>query len=172
MIVTDASPLIVMAKLQRLELLNDLHGDVLIGPVVKRETVDAGRIVSAQGVEQIEAALERGWLRMVSLTAEEESGVMQRLTRSSGLGPGESESIALAGVRRLRLIVDDKQARNVVAAAGIEHVGTAGTLLDAYLRHRIDMDELEIALGDLSQVLWLSPAVVAEVLRLAREATR
>ena len=112
MIVTDASPLIVMAKLQRLQLLNDLHGDVLIGPVVKRETVDAGRIVSAWGVEQIEAALERGWLRKVSLTAEE-SGVMQRLTRGSGLGPGEAESIALAGVRRLRLIVDDKQARGV-----------------------------------------------------------
>ena len=54
----------------------------------------------------------------------------------------------------------------------IEHVGIAGTLLQAYLRRRFDMDELEAALGDLSQVLWLSPAVVAEVLRLAREATR
>ena len=171
MSVTDASPLIVMAKLERLQLLNDLHGDVLIGPVVKRETVDAGRIVSAWGVEQIEAALDLGWLRMVSLTAEE-SGMMQRLTRSSGLGPGEAESIALAAMRRLRLIVDDKQARNVAAAVGIEHVGTAGTLLEAYLRRRFDMDELEAALADLSQVLWLSPAVVAEVLRLAREATR
>ena len=171
MSVTDASPLIVMAKLERLQLLNDLHGDVLIGPVVKRETVDAGRIVSAWGVEQIEAALDLGWLRMVSLTAEE-SGMMQRLTRSSGLGPGEAESIALAAMRRLRLNVDDKQARNVAAAVGIEHVGTAGTLLEAYLRRRFDMDELEAALADLSQVLWLSPAVVAEVLRLAREATR
>ena len=146
-------------------------GEVLIGPAVKRETVDAGKIVRAWGVEQIEAALERGWLRVVGLTAEE-SGVMRRLTTSSGLGPGEAESIALAGVRRLRLIVDDKQARSVAAAAGIEHVGAAGTLLQAYLRRRFDMDELEAALGDLSQVLWLSPAVVAEVLRLAREATR
>lgn len=171
MIVTDASPLIVMAKVQRLRLLNDLHGDVWIGPVVKGETVDAGRIVSARGVEQIEAAIERGWLRIVNLTAEE-SGMMRRLTRSSGLGPGEAESIALAAVRRLRLVVDDKQARSVAAAAGIEHVGTAGTLLEAYLRRRFGMDELEAALADLSQVLWLSPAVVAEVLRLAREATR
>ena len=94
------------------------------------------------------------------------------LTRSSGLGSGEAESIALAGVRRLRLIVDDKQARSVAAAAGIEHVGTAGILLEAYLRGRYDMDGLEAALGDLSRVLWLSPAVVAEVLRLAREAMR
>ncbi len=171
MIVTDASPLIVMAKLQRLQLLNDLHGDVLIGPVVKRETVDAGRIVSAWGVEQIEAALERGWLRVASLT-DEESGMMRRLTRSTGLDPGEAESIALAGVRHLRLIVDDKQARSVAAAAGIEHVGTAGTLLEAYLHSRMGMDELEAALADLSRVLWLSPAVVAEILRLARETTR
>ena len=117
------------------------------------------------------SGLARGWLRMVSLTAEE-SGMMQRLTRSSGLGPGEAESIALAAVRRLRLIVDDKQARSVAAAIGIEHVGTAGTLLEAYLHRRFGMDELEAALADLSQVLWLSPAVVAEVLRIAREATR
>ena len=171
MIVTDASPLIVMAKLQRLQLLNDLHGEVLIGPVVKRETVDAGKVVSAWGVEQIEAALERGWLRTVSLTAAE-SAVMQRLTRGSGLGSGEAESIALAAARHLRLIVDDKQARGAAAAAGIEHVGTAGTLLDAYLRGRFGMDELEAALGDLSRVLWLSPTVVAEVLRVAREAIR
>ena len=35
MIAADASPLIVLAKLQRLGLLNDLYGEVLIGPVVK-----------------------------------------------------------------------------------------------------------------------------------------
>ena len=35
MIVADASPLIVLAKLQHLELLNDLYGEVLMGSVVK-----------------------------------------------------------------------------------------------------------------------------------------
>ena len=97
---------------------------------------------------------------------------MQRLTRRSRLDQGEAESIALASVRDLRLIVDDKEARNVAAVAGVEHVGTAGALLEAHLRQCLDLGELEATLRDLSQILWISPAVVAEVLRLAREANR
>ena len=171
MIVADASPLIVLAKLQRLELLNDLYGEVLIGPVVKAETIDTGQAVRAQGVEQLEAALAAGWLQTVHLTAQER-GLMQRLTRRSRLDQGEAEAIALASVRDLRLIVDDKEARNVAAVAGVEYVGTAGALLEAHLRQCLDLGELEAILRDLSQILWISPAVVAEVLRLAREANR
>lgn len=167
-IVADASPLIVLAKLQRLGLLNELYGEVLIGPVVKAETVDTGKTVRALGMAQLEAALEDGWLQTVRLTAEERI-LMQRLTSRSRLDQGEAESIALASVRDLRLIVDDKEARSVAAAAGVEHLGTAGALLEAYLRQCLDLGTLGATLRDLSQVLWLSPAVVAEVLRLARE---
>lgn len=171
MIVADASPLIVLAKLRRLSLLHDLYGDVVIGPVVKAETLDAGRVVRARGVEELEAALEDGWIQMVRLTAAE-SARMQRLMNRSRLGAGEAESIALAGVRVLRLIVDDKEAWNVAAVQGVEHVGTTGVLLHAYRREHLDLGELETTLRDLSQILWLSPVVVAEVLRLAREAVQ
>ena len=170
-VVTDASPLIALAKLRRLRLLNDLYGVVLICPAVESETIDAGRAVHARGVEQIETALEDGWLRLARLSAHERD-MTQRLTRRSRLGRGEAESIALASARRLRLIVDDKEARSVAAAARVEHLGTAGTLLEAHLRQRLDFGELETALSDLADVLWLSPAVVVEVLRLAREEKR
>ena len=171
MIVTDVSPLIVLAKLRRLQLLHDLYGEVLIGPVVKAETIDAGKAVRAQGVEQIEVALEEGWLQVVDLTAEEHR-LEQRLTTRSRLDRGEAESIALASARRLRLIVDDKEARSVALATGTGHVGTAGALLEGYMRRRLELEELNAALGDLCRVLWLSPAVVVEILRLARETKR
>ena len=171
MIVADASPLIVLARLQHLRLLNDLYGEVLMGPVVKTETIDSGKAVRARGVEQLETALEDGWLKTVRLTAQER-GLMQRLTRRSRLDRGEAESITLAGGRGLRLIVDDKEGRSMAAVAGVEHVGTVGVVLEAYLRRHLDLGELETVLRDLGQILWLSPAVVAEVLRLAREEKR
>jgi predicted nucleic acid-binding protein len=68
------------------------------------------------------------------------------------------------------LIVDDKEARSVAVATGVKIVGTAGVLLEAYLGAHLDLEELEAVLQDLVQVLWISPAVVAELLRLAREA--
>ena len=171
MIVADASPLIVLAKLQHLGLLNDLYGAVLMGSVVKAETIDAGRTVHAAGVEQLEVAMEDGWLQTVRLTVEERD-LMQRLTERSRLHQGEAEAISLASVRGLRLIVDDKEARSVAAASEVEHLGTAGALLEAYLRQHLDLGELEVTLRNLCQILWLSPAVVAEILRLAREAKR
>ena len=51
MLLADASSLIVLAKLRRLELLYDLYGKVLIGPVVKAETIEAGHAIRARGVE-------------------------------------------------------------------------------------------------------------------------
>lgn len=169
MIVADASPLIVLSKLKRLRLLNDLYGEVLMGPAVKAETIDSGKAVCAPGVEQLEVALEGGWLRTVRLAARER-GLMQRLMRRSRLDRGEAESIALASIRGLRLIVDDKEGRSVAVGSRVEHVGTVGVVLQAYLQRHLDLGELEATVRDLGRILWLSPAVVVEVLRLAREA--
>ena len=142
---------------------------MLLGPVVKTETIDSGRDVRAEGVEQIEAAVEDGWLGVESLTPEEES-LMKRMHRRSGLDGGEPESLALASARGLRLIVDDKEVRQAAKAAGVDHLGTIGALLQAHLRGHVDLQELETAIRDAIRTLWISPSVVLKVLRLAREA--
>ena len=171
MIVADASPLIALAKMQRLGLLKALYDEVVIGPVVKSETIDAGRAIAADGVEQIEAAVEDGWLRIVRLTPKER-GLRQRLIRRSRLHRGEAESIALASLRDSMLIVDDKEARSIAVTLNVKHLGSAGVLLEAYVRDRLSLSELEVAVRELSKVVWLSPAVVAEILRRAREVDR
>lgn len=168
MVVADASPLIVLAWIRRL-VLTAVYGEVLIGPIVKTEAIDSGRSVQAEGVEQLEAAVDEGWLCIDGLTPEEEA-LKERMDRRSRLDRGESESLALATVRGLRLIVDDKEARHVAEAAGVEHLGTMGALLEAYMRGYLDLPDLETTIRDASRTLWISPSVVLEVLRLAREA--
>ena len=95
---------------------------------------------------------------------------MRRILRSTRLDEGEAESLSLAHGRKLALIVVDKQARALAETLGIAYLGTAGVLLSAYLREHISLEELEEAVRDLSRVMWLSPSVVAEILRVAREA--
>jgi len=170
-LVADASVLIALAKMQRLDLLRNLYGEILMGPVVKTEVVDQGRQVGARGVEQVEKALEDGWLKTVRLTATERRG-MEGLLKTAKLDDGEAESLALAQARMLTLIVDDKEARALVAALGVSYLGTAGVLLEAFLRGRLSLEQLENAVQSLSRVIWLSPAVVAEILKRAREAKR
>ena len=171
MTAADATPLIALARIGRLDLLQDLYEHVLIGPVVKAETIDAGRAVRVLGVEQIEAAVDAGWLRVADPT-DAEADLAQRLSQRSRLHEGEAECIALAHVRKLPLIADDKEARSVAGILGVPLAGTATVLLQAYLRRSFGLDSLEKALRDLGETLWLSPSVVAEIMRRARKAKR
>lgn len=171
MTVADATPLIALARIHRIELLRDLYEQVLIGAVVEAEAIDAGGAARAHGVEQLEAAVDAGWLAVATAT-HAENDFAQRLSRRSRLHPGEAESVALARVRELPLVADDKEARNVAKTLGVPLIGTPGVLLQAYLRRSFGLDSLEKALRELGETLWLSPSVVAEILRRARKAKR
>lgn len=171
MIVTDASTLITLSKIGRLGLLKEVYGEVVIGPVVKAEVVDKGKAVSAPGVEQVERAMEEGWIRMAKPNARERR-MSQRLLRSTKLDEGEAEALALAQSRRLTLIIDDKEARTMAAILGIEYLGTAGVVMEAYIRGMISLEELEESVREVSKVMWLSPEVVADILKRAKEVRR
>ena len=171
MTVADATPLIALARIQRLELLRDLYEQVLIGSVVKAETIDAGSAARALGVEQLESAVDAGWLG-VATANDIENDLTRRLSRRSRMHRSEAESVALASVRELPLLADDKEARSVARTLGVPLIGTAGVLLQAYMRRSFGLDSLEKALRDLGETMWLSPSVVAEVLRRARKAKR
>lgn len=171
MVIVDASPLIALAKMQRLALLAAVYGDVGIAPAVKRETLDEGRRIAAPGVNLIELALEERSISVLRLTVREKSAA-ERIVNSSRLHAGEAESLALARSRKALVMLDDREARMLASAQGVSCVGTAGFLLEAFGAGRMNVGELEDAVLELSRTIWLSPAVVAEILKRAKEAKR
>jgi predicted nucleic acid-binding protein len=171
LILADASPLIALAKIGRLALLRDVYGDIAIGPSVKREVVERGRRVDAPGIRQVEAGLQAQWMREVQPTAQE-TQLAQQLLQSTRLGEGEAESLALAQSPLLPVVLDDKEARVMAEAMGVQYVGTAGVLLAAFVKGHLTYDELATAVRDLGTVLWLAPDIVAEIQRRAREFER
>jgi len=168
MIIADASALIALAKMSTLDLLNLVYGDVLIGPQVKAETVDAGKPIAARGVERIEKAIDDGWLQVARLSRREKA-IANSIVSKGGLGAGEAESIALAGSRKLMVIIDDRAARSFAEIMGVTFLGTAGMLFHAFVKKHLTLTELEDAIEALSHTIWLAPTVVAEVLKKARE---
>lgn len=132
-IVADSSVLIAFAKMQKLGLLKRLYDEVLVGPAVKSETVDAGKVISAAGVHHIEKALADGWIRVARPSGRVRKLIKEILSKSR-LDLGEAESIALAAVHKLPVILDDKEARGFADALGIEFLGTAAVLLLAFNR--------------------------------------
>ncbi len=171
MIIADASVLIALAKMRRLDLLKLVYGDVLIGPQVKAETVDAGKRISAPGVERIEKALDDGWLQVARLSSKEKN-TANSIVSKGGLDAGEAQSIALASSRKRMVIIDDRAARAFAEVMEVAFLGTAGMLFQGFAREHLTLAELEDAVEELSKTIWLAPAVVAEVLKKAREAER
>ena len=74
--------------------------------------------------------------------------------------------------RGLPVVIDDKEARSVAGALGLDYRGTAGVLLEAFLLRRLTHSDLEDAVATLARVMWLSPSVVATILKTAREEKR
>lgn len=123
-VISDASPLIALAAVDRLDLLPRMFGHVLIPPAVYDE-VFGGRSNVVQLPE---------YICMGSIGNE----AMVRFLKMD-LHPGESEAIALALEHNGSLIIlDDKEARETAARLDIKVIGTLGLLILAKQRGVVD----------------------------------
>src|SRR3972149_10742432 len=130
-IVPDASPLIVLSKIERVELLAKLYGKVLITPWVWEEAVSIGKAMGARDATLLEKAAQEFEFTRVRLKAAEKK--LAEELRYSGTGSGEAEVLAVAKIRKASAILDDKDARMAALGLGISHVGTAAVLYEAFI---------------------------------------
>lgn len=121
--VSNATPLIHLARIGLLSLLRDLYGRVEAPPAVLGEV---GRHV----LPDVGAAEEQRWL--VRTPPADASRVAQMERRLGGLG--EAEALALAIERKTLLLVDERAARNLARQYGIAVRGMLGVLLEAKSR--------------------------------------
>ena len=150
-VVADSSAIIGLQRVERLDLLQKLFGEVLVPAAVVRE------------VTYRVAALP-DWIRARELTRPLPPEISERR-----LGPGESEAIALAfemGIERV--VIDDLRARVVAARLGLEVVG-AGALLALAKRRGIIPAARPLLDAMLAKGFRISPKVYADLLRLAGE---
>ena len=63
-VVTNATPLIYLAKIGKLLLLKEIYGSVIIPEEVKKEVVDKGKELGEPDAFIIEQAIKEGWLKV------------------------------------------------------------------------------------------------------------
>ena len=150
-IVSNSSPLIALARIRRLDLVPTLLQSALIPPAVAREIAPSIPVLPR-------------WLEVRAPTRSA-SG----LTSRGRLGDGEWEAIALAiDVGAGAILIDDRPARRLAEAAGLNVIGTLGLLLQAkqagiIASIRPELDKL------LETSFFLSQQLYDELLRLAGE---
>lgn len=160
MVVSNTTPLIGLASIQRFDLLQQLFSEIHIPPAVYAEAVVAGR---EEGGAKQEVSIAT-WIKTVSV---QDRLAVQVLLDEMDLG--EAETIVLA--RELNTdwtLMDEKKGRRKLAELGLKKVGTVGILLKAkqvgiLTAIRPDLDRLR------QQGFSISQSVIDAVLRQADE---
>lgn len=136
-VVSNAGPLIALAKIGRFDLLQRIFGRLLVPQAVYDEVVIAGS--GRPGSDETQQALG-DWIAMATVR---NTAVARSLVTK--LGQGESEAIALAvELSAGMVLLDDGKARTVAEFMGLHVSGTVGVLVQA---HRVSL------LADLRQAL-------------------
>ncbi len=157
--VSDTGPLIALAKVDQLRLLNALFDKVLIPPAVYRE------LLAKSGAEA--DCLDRALQDFIELAPALQIPPEVTVATSS-LDRGEREAVALAYSRQALLIIDERLGRVAARRLDLTVTGVVGVIMQAKLS------------GLLSQVIpvleemrqrgyWLSDDVLDVAARLAGE---
>jgi uncharacterized protein len=160
-LVSNTGPIIGLAKIGRLNLLNDLVGEVLIPPFVHKELF--GKVGSEAAM--IEEGL-RNFINVAEVTATERS--VQAVL--SELDEGERQAVALAfGLGEdVLLLIDDRAGRQAARKLGVPVTGLVGVLLLAKDKGLVDF--VEPIIKKLRESgYWLSEEVVRAARKLAGE---
>lgn len=121
-VVSNASPLINLARIGRLDLLRELYGEVCIPNAVWQEVV-----VDGAGLPGAELVARARWIKR----RKAKNAMLVRALRQD-LDAGEAEAIVLAGELKAELLLmDESLGRETARHLGLQFIGIVGILLEA-----------------------------------------
>jgi predicted nucleic acid-binding protein len=120
--VSDASPLIALARVDQVALLQSMFGQLLVPEAVWREVALSG--ADKAGSDEF---LRANWIQTRSVSNQALLGLLKR-----DLGAGEAEAIVLAHeVKADFVLMDERLGRSLARKLGLKVVGIVGVLIEA-----------------------------------------
>lgn len=143
-IVSDTTPIISLLKINRLDLLEKLFGEVLIPDAVYEELTTDKRFI-----DEAKQITKASYIKSVSVL---DSEAVRILKMETGLDQGESEAIVLTNELKADiLLMDEVKGRTVSKQMGITIMGTIGLLLSAYEDDLLTSDDVQKCIDDLQR---------------------
>ena len=159
-IISDTSPIINLAMINRLDLLPQLFGEVIIPQSVYEEITIKGK--GEPGEVEIKNA---DWIKVIKCKNLELVSELEQILNS-----GESESIALAmGFKNSILLIDESEGRKVAKQYNIKVLGLLGILLQA---KKMDLiQSVKVVMDDLIHHagFWVNEELYMRILKIANE---
>ncbi len=143
MIVSNATPLIYLAKIEKLELLKKIYKTILISEEVRQEVVDRGKQLGKKDAYIIEKAVQEGWI------LEEKTN---KIKIPIELDTGEASTISLAKSKNVKeVLIDETSGRTAAKLVGLEPRGTVFVLLKSLEKKIINFEDFLYLMKRLTQ---------------------
>lgn len=131
-IVSNASPLIFLAKIEKLCLL-DNYGVMI--PKQVYEEINKGAETGKEDAQKIKTLVEKSIIKVEGV------GINKELEQQN-LGKGEKAAISLAIKNKIgAVLLDERKARRIARFYKLNPKGTIGILIEAYKSSRISKKE-------------------------------
>jgi predicted nucleic acid-binding protein len=163
LLVLNSTPLIYLAKVNALELLEKLPEKKVIPASVHAEVVVKGKKKGAPDAFLIEKAINRGG---IELKAVKDKKFLQNLLRIPGLHRADAEVLALAKELKATAIIDEDKARTIADVNGIPNRGTAYLLFRLRKLGLLTRGEVKGKVDEMIKLGWrCSTEVYAEIVK-------
>lgn len=159
-VVTNAGPLIALAKLGLLHLLGRLYGKVEMPAAVYDEVVLRGMEQGFSDSLQVKLAVQQKHL--VVKTVKKPSADIVSLP----LHEGEKETLSLSLEHKADLVLlDDMLARSEAQALGFSVKGTLGVIAKGYRKEILSLDEVRIIFDSIIERndIWIAEGLCRRV---------
>jgi len=163
-VVSNAGPLMALAKLNLLHLLKELYGRICFAQSVYDETVVEGMRQGYEDARTLRLFLDQmGWYPEEVGPADISADL-----REAHMDRGERDTLALA--ERLGsplVLMDETVGRQAARERGLTLRGSLGILVEAYQRGLIRTDQLRLYFEEMAsrQDIWINPALVKRLLQ-------
>ncbi|MDL1959711.1 MAG: DUF3368 domain-containing protein [Deltaproteobacteria bacterium] len=162
-VVSNATPLIYLAKANQLSLLQGMVKQVFIPEAVYREVVIEGKRLGEKDAYSVDRAITQGWM----IVQDVKIIYPVEITIHSG----EVEVISLAREKGIEtVLMDDAKARAASEMAGLRPIGTLWLILKAVKNQLLNFDQFLSTLEDIIHSgFYLKEEVYLKAIRRASE---
>ena len=161
-VIANSTPLIALAKINRLDLLKEVYSQIVIPKAVYEEVAISGK--GKKGSVEITKAK---WIKVKEVRDEKLKKFLQL-----ELGKGEAEVIALAYEANADLVImDENRGRRMARMFSLNVSGTIGTIIEA--KKEGLLNNVQEVLDELINAdVWIGEDLYEEALRLSEELER
>lgn len=144
--ISNSSPIMYLAKINKLKLVKNIYSKILIPKEVYREVVEEGKKLNQKEIVLIEEAIDEGFIFVKEIKK------LKKFEQFSQFHEGEICAISLClNLKENNILIDDKDAYNFCRLIDLIPIRTSAVLLKLLRGKIINFNEFKDSLKNLSK---------------------